>query len=60
MTTGGRKITKWEAIQLLMKMLTNNQRRSTLWMKDGTYFCFWKTAELGYNLPKKMLNKIEN
>lgn len=35
----------------------NNQRRSTLWMKDGTYLRL-KTAELGYNLPKKCLIKL--
>lgn len=35
----------------------NNNRRSTLWMKDGTYLRL-KTAEIGYNIPQKLLTKI--
>ena len=34
----------------------NNLRRSTLWMRDGSYLRL-KTAELGYSLPKKLLAK---
>ena len=35
----------------------NNNRRSTLWMKDGTYLRL-KTAEIGYNIPQSLLSKI--
>ena len=36
----------------------NNNRRSTLWMKDGSYLRL-KTAEIGYTIPQKLLTKIK-
>lgn len=36
---------------------SNNYRTSTYWMRNGSYIRL-KTVELGYTLPKKIVNKI--
>lgn len=36
----------------------NNNRRSTLWMKDGTFLRL-KSAEIGYNIPQSFLTKMK-
>lgn len=36
---------------------SNNQRASTFWLKDGSYLRL-KTLEIGYTLPKALVNKI--
>lgn len=38
-------------------LVTNNQQRSTWYMRDGTYLRL-KSAELGYTLPLQWTNKI--
>lgn len=35
----------------------NNYRKSTFWLRNGSYFRF-KTLEIGYTIPKKVANKI--
>lgn len=35
----------------------NNRQRSTFWLQDGSYLRL-KTLELGYTLPKSIVNKI--
>lgn len=35
----------------------NNYRRSTFWLRDGSYLRL-KTFEVGYSLPKSIVNKI--
>lgn len=35
----------------------NNYRHSTFWLRDGSYLRL-KTVELGYTLPKEIVNKI--
>lgn len=35
----------------------NNYRNSTYWLRDGSYMRL-KTLELGYSLPKSIVNKI--
>jgi TonB-linked SusC/RagA family outer membrane protein len=37
---------------------TNNDRRSTFWLKDASFMRV-KTVELGYNLPKSLLGKAK-
>lgn len=35
----------------------NNRQQSTFWLRDGSYLRL-KTAELGYTLPKSIVNKL--
>lgn len=35
----------------------NNRQRSTFWLRDGSYLRL-KTVELGYTIPKSVVNKI--
>lgn len=35
----------------------NNYRKSTFWLRNGSYFRF-KTLEIGYTIPKKIANKL--
>ena len=36
----------------------NNQQKSTFWLRDGSYLRL-KTLEVGYTLPKSIVNKIK-
>ena len=36
----------------------NNQQKSTFWLKNGSYLRL-KTLEVGYTLPKSIVNKIK-
>ena len=38
---------------------SNNYRNSTYWMRDGSYLRL-KTLDLGYNLPKSIVNRIHS
>lgn len=35
----------------------NNYRKSTFWLRNGSYFRF-KTLEIGYTIPKEITNKL--
>ena len=37
---------------------SNNQQASTFWLRDGSYLRM-KTLEVGYTLPKRIVNKIK-
>lgn len=37
---------------------SNNERNSTFWLRDGSYLRL-KTLEIGYTLPKTLVNKIK-
>lgn len=43
--------------RLSASAITNNQQTSTWWYRDGA-FLRWKTAELGYTLPKRVRDAI--
>jgi TonB-linked SusC/RagA family outer membrane protein len=36
---------------------SNNYRKSTFWLRDGSYLRL-KTLDIGYSLPKKLVNKV--
>lgn len=43
--------------RLSPELVSNNNRSSTWWLRDGSYLRL-KTIELGYTFPEKMMNKI--